>query len=283
MITMVEIPPVWRNRTDRRCCYRIHRWCPRPSIAHYVHILKDKAALRETAKFAESISHYVSQPSASPDTIRQRIAAFNDKLACAVPEKSSRIQSWEQIPTLASLPVGEVDWVVEGMIPSSGVVLWAGESGSFKTWLALLLAKAVQEGTEFLGRKTVRRPVLYLDRENPLQLVHERCSMLGMHPSEALRIWGGWQLDQPPMIGDPRLLELARTIKPLIVVDSFIRFHAADENSATEMGRIMAEVRALANAGLYPYCNTTSPRPKALSTGEQRHKSGGRCRVCYHL
>lgn len=67
--------------------------------------------------------------------------------------------------------------------------------------------------------------------------------------SEAFRIWGGWQPDPPPMIGDPRLLEIARAMKPLIVVDSFIRFHGADENSATEMGRVMAEVRALANAG----------------------------------
>jgi hypothetical protein len=51
------------------------------------------------------------------------------------------------------------------------------------------------------------------------------------------------------MIGDRRLLEIARTMKPLIVVDSFIRFHTADENSATEMGQIMGEIRALANAG----------------------------------
>jgi predicted ATP-dependent serine protease len=51
------------------------------------------------------------------------------------------------------------------------------------------------------------------------------------------------------MIGDRRLLEIARTMKPLIVVDSFIRFHGADENSATEMGRVMGELRALANVG----------------------------------
>ena len=34
-----------------------------------------------------------------------------------------------------------------------------------------------------------------------------------------------------------------------MIVDSFIRFHAADENSATEMGRVMTDLRALANAG----------------------------------
>lgn len=222
----------------------------RPSIEHYVCTLRDSAFLRETAKWVESIRNHIHQPNASPDTVRARIAAFQEKFDSGGQQTTlSRIQCWEQIPTLERLPVGNVDWVVEGMIPAGSVVLWAGESGSYKTWLSLSLAKAVSEGSDFLGRKTVQRPVLYLDRENPLQLIHERCSVLGIQSSEAFRIWGGWQSEQPPMIGDRRLLEFARTIKPLIVVDSFIRFHAADENSATEMGRVMGDIRALSNAG----------------------------------
>ncbi len=221
----------------------------RPSVEYYVRILKDKTTLREAARFGESISQYVSQSGASPDTLRERIAAFHEKLDSGVQQTPSRIQCWEQIPTLERLPVGDVDWVVEGMIPAGSVVLWAGESGSFKTWLSLFLAKAVHDGTDFLTRKTVQRPVLYLDRENPLQLIQERCSLLGIQSSESFRFWGGWQTEQPAMIGDRRLLGIAKAIKPLIVVDSFIRFHAADENSATEMGRVMGEARALANAG----------------------------------
>jgi hypothetical protein len=161
----------------------------------------------------------------------------------------SRITSWVQIPTLERLPVGDVKWAVDGLVPDGGVVLWAGESGSYKTWLSLWLAKAVLEGRDFLGRRTVQRTVLYLDRENPLALIRERCSILGIRSSEDFRIWGGWQSDGPPLIGDRRLLEIARTIKPLMVIDSFIRFHGADEKSATEMGRVMGDVRALANAG----------------------------------
>jgi hypothetical protein len=172
----------------------------------------------------------------------------------------ARIRAWEEIPTLGQLPVGNVKWIVEGMVPAGGIVLVAGESGSYKTWLSLWLAKAVQEGGLFLGRKTVRTPVLYLDRENPLPLIKERCTLLGIQDSEAFRIWGGWESDSPPMIGDPRLLELARVRKPLIVFDSFIRFHGADENSATEMGRVMGELRALANAGAVPILQHHKPK-----------------------
>jgi len=67
---------------------------------------------------------------------------------------SGRIRTWEQIPTLKLLPSADVSWVVEGVIPVGSIVLWAGESGSHKTWLSLWLAKAVQEGSDFLGRKT---------------------------------------------------------------------------------------------------------------------------------
>ena len=51
------------------------------------------------------------------------------------------------------------------------------------------------------------------------------------------------------MIGDPRLLDFARQ-GLLIVFDSLIRFHNAEnENDASEMAKIMAQLRALANAG----------------------------------
>jgi len=229
----------------------IHGVPERPSIEHYVRIIRDKALLRDLIRTAERIMKRCYEGAQSGEDVliegEAAMRRLEEKHARAA--VTGRISSWEEIPTLKQLPIGDVTWVVEGLVPSGGVVLWAGESGSYKTWLSLWLAKAVQEGRDFLGRKTVQRPILYLDRENPLPLIQERCSILEIHSSEAFRIWGGWQQDQAPMIGDRRLLEIARTMKPLIVVDSFIRFHGADENSATEMGRVMGDIRTLANAG----------------------------------
>lgn len=50
------------------------------------------------------------------------------------------------------------------------------------------------------------------------------------------------------MIGDRRLLEFARK-GPVLIIDSMIRFHSADENSATQMAPIMASLRQLATVG----------------------------------
>jgi DnaB helicase-like protein/AAA domain-containing protein len=238
----------------------------RPSIEHYIRIVKEKALRRGLIHAAENTIKACYGATQSLDELLTSSEAEIRMLAerHARAAGASRINSWAQIPTLEQLPVGDVNWVVEGMVPTGSVVLWAGESGSYKTWLSLWLSKAVQEGRNFLGRKTVHRPVLYLDRENPLALIQERCSLLGIHSSENFRIWGGWQSDGPPLIGDRRLLEIARTMKPLIVFDSFIRFHGADENSATEMGRIMGEARALANAGAV--VNLQHHKPKAEGT-----------------
>jgi len=223
----------------------------RPSISHYVDIVKEKAARRSAIRaFGKLTAQCYDDHERIDDTL-----VSSAELIHSLQEQHRRdatppgIRMWSQIPTLDQLPTEEVSWVVDGILPAGSVVLWARESGSYKTWLSLLLANAVQTGTDFLERKTQPRPVLYLDRENPASLLRERRSMLGIRASENFRIWGSWQSKAPPLIGDPRLLEIVKATRPLIVIDSLIRFHEADENSATEMGRVMADLRSLASNG----------------------------------
>jgi hypothetical protein len=64
-----------------------------------------------------------------------------------------------------------------------------------------------------------------------------------------LRPWGLWCQDEPPLIGDPRLREFARKGPVLMIIDSMIRFHTADENSATQIAPVMACLRELATLG----------------------------------
>jgi predicted ATP-dependent serine protease len=159
------------------------------------------------------------------------------------------IRSWEEIPDVLQLEHQETEWLVEGIIPRGSVNLIAGEPGSYKSWLALALLRGLTSTGRFLDKECRVVSVLYLDRENPLAIVRERLATLGVESLNEGRIWGGWLQEAPPAIGDARLLEIARDRKPLIVFDSLIRFHSADENSATEMAKVMQDLRALANAG----------------------------------
>jgi len=158
------------------------------------------------------------------------------------------IRSWDEIPDLMTMAVPTIEWVVEGILPRGSVTLIAGEPGSYKSWLALSLLRAVATGGRFLDRQCKSTGVLYLDRENPQAVVRERLSMLGVESLSGSRIWGGWLPDAPPVIGDSRLLQIARDHRPLTIFDSLIRFHGADENSASEMAPVMEGLRQLANA-----------------------------------
>jgi hypothetical protein len=163
--------------------------------------------------------------------------------------KSKVIGSWDEIPDAMKIAAPRIDWLAEGIIPRSSVTLIAGEPGSYKSWLALCLLREVSRGGRFLGRHCQSESVLYLDRENPLAVIRERLAVLGVESLANSRIWGGWLHDPPPAIGDARLHQMACDRHPLVIFDSLIRFHNSDENSASEMATVMADLRALANAG----------------------------------
>jgi putative DNA primase/helicase len=167
----------------------------------------------------------------------------------ATERAAGAIRRWEQIPRLCDLENTRVSWLCEELIPRSEIILLAGEPGAYKTWLALRLAKAVAQGEAFLGRKCDRAEVLCLDRENPRAIVCERRAILAADTAENIRYWDRLAPESPPLIGDIRLFEIARERRPLIIFDSLVRFHSADENSATEMAPVMAELRKLADAG----------------------------------
>jgi hypothetical protein len=164
-------------------------------------------------------------------------------------EASSPIDCFSDIPLTTDLHIHKTQWLVDRLFPEGELILITGLPGSFKSFLAGYLGAAVSEGREFLGRKTKRTRVLILDRDNPAHIIAERREMLKMSEGSHLRIWHYWGGDPPPVIGDLRLEELAREHHLLIIFDSFVRFHSADENTAKDMAVIMGELRKLVIAG----------------------------------
>lgn len=220
------------------------------NVHAYAEIVQTKSLQRALAHATDTLAKQALDANLDPFSLLDQAERRLSELRSSVPRAGdTRIEKWEEIQTMSSIPEAEVAWLVDNIVPDGGLVLMAGQPGSYKSFLALVLARAVATGGSFLGKKCTQREVLILDRENPQGVICERARILGMKKMENIRIWGGWDKDQPPLIGDPRLLRIARERKPLIIVDSFIRFHDADENSATEMAPIMAHLRALANAG----------------------------------
>jgi len=152
---------------------------------------------------------------------------------------------------LLSLDV-RVEWAVEGVFPSEGIGIICAMPGSFKSWMLHDLALAVAFGRPWLGRFiTFQGPVLYIDEENPRGLLHLRFSkMLGGRPRsnqladvDFLSLKGFTLTDTQ----DELWLEdvLQSNGYRLVIVDSLIRVHRQDENSATEMAKVFRVIRRL--------------------------------------
>lgn len=160
-----------------------------------------------------------------------------------------RINKLSEVPSVREVKDAHQGWLVEGLISRGTLVLLTAPPAGYKTWLALALAGAVSTGADFLGRTTVKTPVLYLDRENRLSVIRNRLDMLNLDDGGPLTIWGRWLKDKPPLIGDPRLIEFARRDRPLIIFDSLVRFHSAQENNATQMAEVSERFMQLADLG----------------------------------
>lgn len=147
----------------------------------------------------------------------------------------------------------EVKWIIQDMICAGDVHLLIGDPGIGKSWITMGMALAVASGRpEFLGHM-VSNPgrVLYVDEENPEDLVFQRFAKLGLTRDSAQNIRFlsnlGIRLDKDP----DALLDEAIDYEPsLIVLDSLTRFHTGNENAAGEMA-------ALFNLAIKPLARTT--------------------------
>lgn len=140
-------------------------------------------------------------------------------------------------------------WLVQDLIPLGGVTALTGEPASFKSFLMQYLALCVSTGQPFLGRfNTEKGRVLIIDEENQLRLIRERFEHL--HADAAANICflsqRGIKVDNTAVMD--RLAKLIEEIDPtLIVLDSLVRFHSGEENSAKDMARFFEAIRPLVN------------------------------------
>lgn len=181
----------------------------------------------------------------------QRFASLIEEAALGL-EKRGALSSIEDLPSVWSMESGSQAWIVDGLIPAQAITLLTGAAGIGKSMLALALSGSVAWGKSFLGRRCEQMPVLILDRENPLSVVHDRLEDLHIGQHRDIRYWGMWheaQYGQPP---DPNAEIIRRFVvsgKPLVVMDSLIAFLHGSEQDATETRKFMQILRRLAAAG----------------------------------
>ena len=140
-----------------------------------------------------------------------------------------------------------VEWVLEKLIPERSLTLLHGPGGLGKTWLGLAMAKAVSEGTPFLGLETKRRPVVYIDFENPLPMLIDRVRALDI---KEVRFWHLSAERRPPKI-DGTEWELYKTLAAgsLLIFDTARAAFDGEENSSQDVALAMGRFKELRELG----------------------------------
>lgn len=156
--------------------------------------------------------------------------------------KPSQTTNYNRLDLNATPP--EFKWLVDGLICQGDVSLLVGPPNVGKSFISMGLALGIAEGHDsFLGQRLrCNGSVLYIDEENPVDVVYHRLISLGMTAKGRENIHyyhrQGIRLDRNP----EKVLDDALLIKPeLIVIDSLTRFHSVDENNSGTINQLFNE------------------------------------------
>ncbi len=145
-------------------------------------------------------------------------------------------------------------WAVKGLIPADSVGFLFGASGTFKSFVALDLALSISHGLQWLGRRTVSGPAVYVAAEGGTGLWRRA---LAWHTKRGLdwRKTPFYVCPFPIVLGDARAAAALaaaiaeRQAKPaLIVVDTMSQTFAGEENSAQEVSQYLRTIGAALRA-----------------------------------
>ena len=156
----------------------------------------------------------------------------------------------------------EQKWLVDNIIPDSGLVLLSAAPASFKTWVALELSLCVADGRPLFSTfNTSGCGVLIADEESGSRMLQDRFIKLGAKATidEAGECLG----EEKPIyylsrvgryIDEDYIKELiSECVKhdiKLVIFDSLVRFHNARENDASEMAKTLNLFKVLNDNGI---------------------------------
>jgi hypothetical protein len=154
----------------------------------------------------------------------------------------------------------KVEWVIGSMLPAHAVTVIYGAGGIGKTWTMLQAAQAIAEGQDLFGLSTMRRPVVYIDYENPLSVIVERARKLGIRN---VQFWHS-SFDPPPPRLDGDNFELYKQLpaESVLCFDTLRAGHSGKENDSDVAAAIIGRMKELRDIGFHPAILHHTPKGK---------------------
>jgi hypothetical protein len=161
-------------------------------------------------------------------------ANFKARIAGLVEDALNRPPAWRsKFHRPDELPEGDIEFLIRDVLPV-GISAIGALSGVGKTWLALSMARALTTGKQFVGVWDVPEAVnvLYLCPEMGAKSFRRRLDRFGIKERFFCQTISD---GMPTPLDDPDLAAAIVELKPVVFLDTAIRFSEADdENSASE-------------------------------------------------
>lgn len=166
-------------------------------------------------------------------------------------------------------------WLVEGLIPKSGITVLSATPGSFKTWLLLELAICTSSGRNLFDEfETQKTSVLMVDEENGLMLLQQRLKLLEADPELDINfhVLTGFKLTDR-LVND--LIEFCTLSKiGLVTFDSLVRIHDSQENDAGDMADVFQKLKRITEAGITVLLTHHNRKPSGSSANLSHEMRG---------
>jgi hypothetical protein len=144
-------------------------------------------------------------------------------------------------------------WLVDGILPSGGLVGLYGEPGSFKSFVAIDLAMCIAAGKPWHGQDVAQGHVIYVAAEGGVGIVKRAHAWLLEHDVPPDKADIAWLTESIPVNVDSENMQMLfdrieddlRKQPTLVVIDTLARCFDGDENQQEDMGRFIGGVDRL--------------------------------------
>ena len=230
------------------------------NVEYYARIIKEKSLLRRLITSSTRIIGECYDQHEEAGEILGRAHAGIGELAAQGTNGRHPANIVEALRTGAQLQELDltISYAVDKLAPDRALILFHGRGGLGKTWVGLQLARAVSLGEEVFGLATKKRPVVYIDFENPLSIMVERVRLLDVR--EVL-FWTPATTPRPPKLDSDDWV-LYKSLPPgaLLIIDSLRSSYSGDENSSRDMAVVMGRLLELRDHGFTLLVNHHTPK-----------------------
>lgn len=226
----------------------------------------DETGKREAAKLAAELGRSLPNTAIHIATLPSRMTAGKDitdyftkydgnpdELLCELSEFVAGKKLFKPIPLskLMAMKIPPIQWFVEKLITEESVSIFSGRPSTYKTWILLHLAIQLSKGEPLFGKfPTIKTKVLFIDEESGWRLLQTRLAFLlnGEDLPIFFRASENFKLDEksvPEIIAYCKKEEIG-----VVMFDSLVRMHTADENNAKEMAAVNELLKQIRNEGI---------------------------------